>query len=129
MIQCRRLAYAALTTGRLDEMIRYHQDIIGLHLSYRDEARAVLSTQQGLECVVLEPGDGPELAGLCFEISPRISLEDARAILGKSGITAEIGKGEAHPWLGCSRSRTRRARKSSCSMPSSSSLPIPESAE
>lgn len=95
MIQCRRLAYAALTTGRLDEMIRYHEDIIGLHLSYRDEDRAVLSTQQGLECVVLEPGEGPELDGLCFEISPRTSLEDARAILGKSGIPAEIRKGRS----------------------------------
>ena len=74
-------------------MIRYHEDIIGLWLSYRDEYRAVLSTQQGLECVVLEPGEGPELAGLCFKITPRISLEDARALLGKSGILAEIRKG------------------------------------
>ena len=95
MIQCRRLAYAALTTGRLDEMIRYHEDIIGLRLSYRDEHQAVLSTQQGLECVVLEPGEGPELAGLCFEISPRTSLEDARAHLGESGIPAEIRKGRS----------------------------------
>lgn len=95
MIQCRRLAYAALSTRRMDEMVRYYEDVIGLVLSHRDEGRAVLSTRQGLECVVLEHGDRPELLGISFEISPRTSLEEARAILGKAGLPAEIRKGRS----------------------------------
>ena len=95
MIQCRRLAYAALATGRMDEMVRYYEDVIGLVLSHRDEGRAVLSTRQGLECVVLEHGERPELLGISFEISPRTSLEQAQATLGKAGVPADIRKGRS----------------------------------
>ena len=95
MIQCRRLAYAALTTGRMDELVRYYEDIIGLFLSHRDEDRAILSTRQGLECIVLEHGERPELRCLSFEISPRTSLEEAQAALGKAGVPAEIKKGRS----------------------------------
>lgn len=99
MIQCRRLGYAVLTTSRLEEQIRYYEDIIGLFLSHRDDDRAILSTRQGLECVVLEHGAPAELVALSFEISPRLSLEDAQAILRKTGLAAEIRKGRS-PGLG-----------------------------
>jgi catechol-2,3-dioxygenase len=95
VIQCRRLAYAALTTGKIDELIRYYEDIVGLFLSHRDEGRAVLSTRQGTECIVLEHGEGPGLAALAFEISPRVSLEDAQAALARAGVAAEIRKGSS----------------------------------
>jgi catechol-2,3-dioxygenase len=87
------LAYAALTTSRMDEMICYYEDVIGLFLSHRDNRQAVLSTRQGLDCVVLEHGDRAGLVGLSFEISPRMSLEEAQAVLGKAGVSAEIRRG------------------------------------
>jgi catechol-2,3-dioxygenase len=93
VIQCRRLGYAVLTTSRMDELIRYYEEIIGLYLSHRDAERAVLSTRQGLECIVLEHGECPELVGLSFEISPRLSLEQAKATISQAGLTAEIRRG------------------------------------
>ena len=95
MIQCRRLAYAALTTSRMDELVRYYEDVIGLVLSHRDQDRAVLSTRHGIECIVLEHGKVPELVGLAFEISPRTSLDEARAALAKAGVPAEIRQGRS----------------------------------
>jgi catechol-2,3-dioxygenase len=99
VIQCRRLAYAVLTTGRMDELVRYYEDVIGLFTSHRDKERVVLSTRQGLECIVLEHGGHAELIGLSFEISPRTSLEAAQVALDKAGVFAEIKKGRS-PNLG-----------------------------
>ena len=95
MIQCRRLAYAALTTGKMDELVRYYEDIIGLFLSHRDERRSVLSTRQGTECIVLEHGERAGLTGLAFEISPRVSLQEANAALAVAGVPAEIRRGRS----------------------------------
>ncbi len=95
MIQCRRLAYAALTTGRMDELVRYYEDIIGLVLTHRDPDRSVLSTRQGTECIVLEQGERPELVGLAFQISPGVSLEEAKKALAGSGVAAEIRAGRS----------------------------------
>ena len=95
MIQCRRLGYAVLTSNRMDELVGYFEDVIGLFLTHREEGRSILSTCQGLECVVLEHGAPAELVGLSFEISPRASLEEAQAALGKAGIAAEIRKGRS----------------------------------
>ncbi len=85
MIQCRRLGYAVLSSSRMDELISYFEDVIGLFLTHREEGHAILSTRQGLECVVLEHGAPAELVGLSFEISPRTSLEEARAALAERG--------------------------------------------
>ena len=64
-------------------------------MSHRDDHQAILSTRQGLECIVLEHGERPELLGLSFEISPRTSLEEAQAALAKAGVPAEIRKGRS----------------------------------
>src|SRR5262245_15306593 len=76
MIQCRRLGYAVLATPDLDRQIRYYTDVLGLFLAHRDNRGAVLSTRQGLECVVLEQQDSikPGLTGLSFQIDPKVSL-------------------------------------------------------
>lgn len=95
MIQCRRLGYAALATSRMDELVCYYEDVIGLFTSHRDKDRVVLSTRQGLECIVLEHGAHPELIGLSFEISPSTSLEAAQVALAQAGISAEIKKGRS----------------------------------
>ena len=95
MIQCRRLGYAALSTSRIDELVRYYEDVIGLFMSHRDENRVVLSTRQGVECIILEHGDRPELVALSFEISPRTSLEDAQSDLARAGVPAEIRTGRS----------------------------------
>jgi catechol-2,3-dioxygenase len=95
MIQCRRLGYAVLSTPDLDRQIRYYGDVLGLYLADRDSRRAVLSTRQGLECVVLEQQDSvsPGLTGLSFQIDPKTSLEDAQRALAKSGVKSEIRQG------------------------------------
>src|SRR4029450_9001267 len=102
MIQCRRLGYAVLATPNLDRQIRYYTDVLGLFLADHDKRRAVLSTRQGLECVVLEQQDGiaPGLTGLSFQIDPNTSLEDAQKALAASGVrsggrqgkTANVGR-------------------------------------
>src|SRR3954462_10030939 len=95
VIQCRRLGYAALSTSRMNQLVRYYEDVIGLFTSYRDEIRVVLSTRQGVECIVLEHGERPELLALSFEISPRTSLEEAQSSLARAGVPAEIGIGRS----------------------------------
>ena len=95
MIQCRRLAYAVLSTGRIDQQVRYYTDVIGLYLVEKSDRRAVLSTRQGLECIVLEQADGtPGLTGLSFEIDPATSLEDAQKGLAAHGVKSEIRLGK-----------------------------------
>jgi catechol-2,3-dioxygenase len=93
MIQCRRLAYAVLSTPDVDKEARYYRNVLGLPGASRSETGAVLSNQQGLECVVLERGERAGLKALAFEISPRISLEEAKRALGGAGIEARIGAG------------------------------------
>jgi catechol-2,3-dioxygenase len=93
MIQCRRLAYAVLATPDVDSQARYYQNVLGLRRGRADTSRAVLSTQQGLECIVLEQAERAALAGLAFEISPRISLEEAKRALGGAGVEAAIRPG------------------------------------
>lgn len=94
MIQCRRLAYATLTTSRMDDQIRYYSETLGLFLTHHDNARAVLASRQGLECVVLEQGGGSSLAGLSFQIAPSVSLESAQQALGSKGVRSEIRPGK-----------------------------------
>jgi len=56
-----------------------------------------------LNGVVLEHGERPELVGLSFEISPRTSLEEAQAVLGKVRRT-RANQERSHPLFGtCSR--------------------------
>lgn len=93
MIQCRRLAYAVLSTNNLDKQIKYYADTLGLFVAYRDDARAVLSTRYGLECIVLERGETPGLIGLSFEIAPDRSLEEVQTLLTKAGVEAEVKQG------------------------------------
>ena len=64
MIQCRRLGYAVMTTGRMDALAAYYEDVIGLFPSHREPDRAVFATRQGLECLMLERGEGAALAAL-----------------------------------------------------------------
>ena len=85
MIQSRRLAYAVLSTTDVDKQARYFENVLGLHRAFSDTSRAVLSTQHGLECIVLErDGAQPGLKGLAFEIAPKISLEEAKPKLPRS---------------------------------------------
>jgi len=93
MIQCRRLAYAVLATPDIDRQVEYYRTVLGLPTASRNGPRAVLSNQQGLECVVLEQGGRAGLKGLAFEISPRLSLEEAKRALGGAGIEATIRGG------------------------------------
>ena len=93
MIQCRRLAYAVLTTSDLDKQVRYYENVLGLRRAGSDETRTVLSTAFGAECLVLERGERAELTGLAFEISPRLSLEDAKGGLERRNIKATIRPG------------------------------------
>jgi catechol-2,3-dioxygenase len=93
MIQCRRLGYAVLSTTTLDDQVHYYSEILGLFLLHRDADRAVFSTRQGLETLVLERGERAELQGLSFEISPQIELEHAKAVLEKAGVAAKIRPG------------------------------------
>src|SRR5690348_7157025 len=67
MIQCRRLAYAVLSSPNVDRQAGYYQNVLGLRRGSGEGSRAVLSTQQGLECIVLEGGERAELTGLAFE--------------------------------------------------------------
>jgi catechol-2,3-dioxygenase len=93
VIQCRRLGYAVMTTGRMDALAAYYEDVIGLYPSHRERDRAVFATRQGLECLVLERGEAPALAALSFEISPRTPLEEAQAELAKAGVASVIRAG------------------------------------
>lgn len=93
MIQCRRLAYAVLSSTDISKQAGYFQDVLGLRLASSDATRAVLSTQHGLECVVLERGEHAGLTGLAFEISPRISLEEVKATVERGGVSATIRSG------------------------------------
>src|SRR4029077_19860452 len=91
MIQSRRLAYAVLSTSDVDKQARYFESVLGLHRAFSDASRAVLSTQHGLECIVLErDGQQPGLKGLAFEIAPKISLGEAKSELERGGISAVI---------------------------------------
>src|SRR5262249_29629000 len=72
---------------------KYFETVLGLSRAVGDGARAVLSTQHGLECVVLERGDRPGLKGLSFEISPRVSLEEAHSDLDRASVKATIRAG------------------------------------
>jgi catechol-2,3-dioxygenase len=94
MIQCRRLGYAVLSTPRMDQQVRYYTDVLGLFLSFRDEKHAVLTTRQGLECVVLEADSSSGLTGLSFQIDPATSLEQAQQNLLKAGVRSEIRQGK-----------------------------------
>lgn len=94
IIQCRRLAYATLTTPRLEDQLGYYSDTLGLFVTHRDNARAVLATCQGLESVVLEQGAASSLAGLAFEIAPTVSLENAQQSLQAKGVVSEIRPGK-----------------------------------
>lgn len=94
MIQSRRLAYAVLSTTDVDKQARYFESVLGLHRAFSDASRAVLSTQHGLECIVLErDGAQPGLKGLAFEIAPKISLEEATSELERGGINAVMRPG------------------------------------
>jgi catechol-2,3-dioxygenase len=94
MIQCRRLGYAVLSTSRMDQQVRYYTDVLGLFLSFRDDKRAVLTTRQGLECVVLEAASSSGLTGLSFQIDPATSIEEAQQNLLKAGVRSEIRQGK-----------------------------------
>ena len=94
MIQCRRLAYAVLSTCQLDRQVRYYTEVLGLFPARVSDSRAVLSTRQGLECVVLERGDAAALTGLSFEIAANISLAGAQKVLAEAGIASDIRQGK-----------------------------------
>lgn len=96
MIQCRRLGYAVLATPDLERQLRYYTEVIGLFVVRKDANGAVLSTQQGLECVVLEQSAGvkPALTGLSFQIDPATKLEDAQKALAQHGVRSEIREGK-----------------------------------
>jgi catechol 2,3-dioxygenase-like lactoylglutathione lyase family enzyme len=93
MIQCRRLAYAVLTTTDIDKQVRYYESVLGLRRAGSIGTRTVLSTAHGVECLVLERGERAELTGLSFEISPRLSLEEAKELLERRGLEARIRPG------------------------------------
>src|SRR5437870_474045 len=90
MIQCRRLAYAVLATTDIDKQVRYYEHVLGLRRAGSDGTRTVLSTAHGVECLVLERGERAALTGLSFEISPRVSLEEAKSVLERRDIKATI---------------------------------------
>ena len=43
VIQCRRLGYAVMTTGRMDALAAYYEDVIGLYPSHREPDRTVFA--------------------------------------------------------------------------------------
>ena len=82
MIQCRRLGYAVMTTGRIDALAAYYEDVIGLYPSHRERDRAVFATRQGLECLVLERGEG---AGACGAVVRDLAAHAAGGSAGRAG--------------------------------------------
>jgi catechol-2,3-dioxygenase len=93
MIQCKRLGYAVMTSSDPEGQVAYYTDVIGLVVSQKSNSRIVLATQQGLEAIVLMKAEQAGLSGIGFEISPALSLEEAKADLARSGIAAEMRDG------------------------------------
>jgi catechol-2,3-dioxygenase len=83
MIQAKRLGPVTLRTSDIQAMTAYYRDIVGLSAVSETTDRVVLATQVGYEAIVLQRGEGPRLASLSFQISPKMSLGDAEEILNQ----------------------------------------------
>ncbi len=89
MINVRRLGHATLSTPDLARQVAYYTETIGLSLIERDARRAVLSTRQGLEAIVLEPGEPNALTRIAFQVAPGSDLVELSRHLATLGISSE----------------------------------------
>jgi len=93
LLPARRLGYVTLDTPDMDGAVAYFSNVIGLNLVARDPAQAVLATNDGIESVVLRPGEKTGLAGVSFQLAPTTDLSLACSALQDAGITASIRPG------------------------------------
>ena len=100
MIQCRRLAYAIISTANVGAQAKYFETVLGLSRAVGDGARAVLSTQHGLECVVLERGDRIttlQISSAAFFSSGYATLSSSgKSILRDVAVTLKSGEFAAY---------------------------------
>jgi catechol-2,3-dioxygenase len=89
MINVRRLGHATLSTSDLDRQVAYYTEIVGLSLIEREARRAVLATKQGLEAIVLEPGEPNALTRIAFQVAPGSDLAEFSRRLATFGISSE----------------------------------------
>jgi catechol 2,3-dioxygenase-like lactoylglutathione lyase family enzyme len=89
-MRTQRLGHATLETPDLERQVDHYTRVMGLIVVERNPDRAVLTTTEGVECVVLSRGKAPALAGLAFQLSPGAALDEAAAELGAAGISADF---------------------------------------
>lgn len=89
MINARRLRHATLATNDVDRLVDYYESIIGLVQVGRAAGRVFLATESGQLAIVVESGE-PRCRALALDISPNVSLEDARRALSDNGISTTL---------------------------------------
>jgi catechol-2,3-dioxygenase len=93
MIDVKRLAHMTLTTPDVARQVEYYENIVGLVPIEQTADRAVLATRLGVESVVLEQGEKPDLARIAFQIAPGTDLAAAARELAARGIASELRSG------------------------------------
>jgi catechol 2,3-dioxygenase-like lactoylglutathione lyase family enzyme len=86
MIQVKRLGPVTLRTSDIKAMTAYYNDTVGLSPALAMSDRVVMATQVGYEAIILQRDDGPRLESLSFQISPKMSLNEAEQILKQQNL-------------------------------------------
>jgi catechol-2,3-dioxygenase len=115
MIKVLRIGHATFETPDLAKAIEHYTQVIGLSLAGREDKRAFLATKIGQLAIELHQGTQARCSKLSFEVRSRCRLRRLRRELQKHGVAAESAMISFPACPRCCRSRTRRARRSSCS--------------
>ena len=89
MIPVQRIGHATYETPDLERQVAYYTGVIGLAVTDRTSARAILSSRLGYETLVIERGPSARCVRLSFQTASDFDLNDVEPLLSKIGIKSE----------------------------------------
>lgn len=90
MLNVCRFSSVTLETPKFEDQKRHYTQVVGLKIAEETDARVVLATREGLECMVLERGAASRLKRLAFQVAPGTDLGAQLPALSEKGIVASI---------------------------------------
>lgn len=89
MVPVQQIVRATYETPDLGRQASYYTEVMGLHLSHRDDKQVILKNQLGAETLIFTKASAPRCIGKAFQVSSDLPIDTISKALADEGIRAD----------------------------------------